>query len=99
VPRATLADIRKPAVERLQRKQPHRCRCKEERKMSRIWLIPVAVAAIAGAASLAQAAPASSMLGTAKVAATEQVGTATQVNYRWYRYRYYRHHHRHHRWW
>ena len=31
--------------------------------MNRIWLIPVAVAALAGAASIAQAAPASSVLG------------------------------------
>ncbi len=55
--------------------------------MNRIWLIPVAVAALAGAASIAQAAPASSALGVVKAAATEQAGKATQVHYRWYRYR------------
>jgi hypothetical protein len=42
--------------------------------MSRIWLLPVAVAALAGAASLAQAAPASPVLGTVKVAVSEQAG-------------------------
>jgi hypothetical protein len=68
--------------------------------MSRIWLLPVAVAALAGAATIAQAAPASAVLGTVKVAATDQVGKATQVNYRWYRYQHHhRRHHRHNRWW
>jgi hypothetical protein len=76
--------------------------------MNRIWLLPVAVAALAGAASIAQAAPASSVLGTVKAAASEQVDTATQVHYRrYYHYRHhhrgyyhYRHHrHRHYRWW
>ena len=51
--------------------------------MARIWLLPaVAVAALAGAASFAQAAPASPALGFVKAAASEQAGTATQVNYR-----------------
>jgi len=69
--------------------------------MNRLWLIPVAVAALAGAASIAQAAPASSALGVVKAAATEQAGKATQVNYRWYRYRQHHHrrHHHHRRWW
>ena len=58
--------------------------------MNRIWLLPVAVAALAGAASIAQAAPASSVLGTVKAAVSEQAGKVQQVNYRWYRYR---HHH------
>jgi hypothetical protein len=69
--------------------------------MKRFWLIPVAAAALAGAASMAQAAPASSLLDGVKVAATEQAGKATQVHYRWYRYRYHYHrrHHHHRRWW
>ena len=70
--------------------------------MARIWLLPaVAVAALAGAASFAQAAPASPALGFVKAAASEQAGTATQVNWRWYRHRNWRwhRHHRHRRWW
>lgn len=71
--------------------------------MKRIWLIPVAAAALAGAASMAQAAPASSVLDGVKAAATEQAGTATQVHYRyrWHRWHGYRWHRwRHHRrWW
>jgi hypothetical protein len=92
-----LAEICEPDAERLQRAETCRCRCNKENNMTRIWLIPVAVAALAGAASIAQAAPASSVLGTVKVAASEQVGKA-QVNYRWYHYRHHRHH-RHYRLW
>jgi hypothetical protein len=65
--------------------------------MTRIWLIPVAVAALVGAASIAQAAPASSVLGTVKAATSEQVGVATQVNWRRHHHRHHHVHHRHHR--
>jgi len=93
-----LAEIREPTAERLQQADTRRCRCNKEKNMTRIWLLPVAVAALAGAASIAQAAPASSVLGTVKIAASEQVGKVQQVNYRWYHYRHHRHH-RHYRWW
>src|SRR5437660_717347 len=65
-----------------------RCGYNKEKTMSRIWLLSVAVAALAGAASIAQAAPASSVLGTVKVATAEQIGAAQLV--------YWRRHHRHH---
>ena len=64
--------------------------------MSRIWLISVAVAALVGTASMAQAAPASPVLGGVKAANTELAGTAEQAHWRYRHYR--RHHHHHHRW-
>ena len=72
--------------------------------MNRMWLIPVAAVALAGAASLAQAAPASSMLGTIKVEHSELAGKAQEVKWRWWHHRRHHHHHRHHRhrhhrWW
>jgi hypothetical protein len=57
------------------------------------------VAALAGAASIAQAAPASPVLGTVKVAISEQAASVQQVNWRRHHYRHHRRHHRHHRWW
>jgi hypothetical protein len=92
-----LAGICEPGAERLQRAETRRCRCNKENNMTRIWLIPVAVAALAGAASIAQAAPASSVLGTVKLAVSEQVASAQQVHWRRYHYRHHYRHHRHHR--
>ena len=61
--------------------------------MKRFWLLPLAALSLAGAVSVAQAAPASPMLGTLKVSTA---GKAQQVNWRWYNYRRYHHHRRHH---
>jgi hypothetical protein len=72
--------------------------------MNRIWLLPVAVAALAGAASITHAAPASSVLGTVRVATSEQIGATQLVHWRrhhhrhhyYYYWRHHRHHHHHH---
>ena len=69
--------------------------------MKRTLLLSVAALTIVGAASLAQAAPASSVLGTLQVAKADLVGKVEQVNWRHHRHwrwHWYRHH-RHHRWW
>jgi hypothetical protein len=63
--------------------------------MTRIWLLPVAAVALAGAATLAQAAPAGSALGKLEPVAAEQGVAAQQVHWRWWQYRHHewRHHH------
>ncbi len=68
--------------------------------MTRIWLLPVAAVALAGAATFAQAAPAGSALGKLESAATEQGAVVQQVGWRWWQYRHHEwrrhHHHGHH---
>jgi hypothetical protein len=66
--------------------------------MTRFWLLPVAAVALAGAATIAQAAPAASVLGTLERAASEQGVAAQQVHWRWWQHRRaHRHELRHHR--
>ena len=72
--------------------------------MKRTLLLSVAALTLAGAASLAQAAPASSVLGTMQAVKSDLAGKVEQVNWRHHRhwrYQWYRHHrhHHHHRWW
>jgi hypothetical protein len=64
--------------------------------MIRFWLLPVAAAALAGTAAIAQAAPAGSALGKLEPVAAEQGAAAQQVHWRWWQYRHHewrRHHH------
>jgi ABC-type Zn2+ transport system substrate-binding protein/surface adhesin len=71
----------------------------KESQMKRFWLVPLAALSLAGAVSVAQAAPASPLLGT--LAATSQSAGNQQVNWRRHHYRRHhqhrRHHQRHHR--
>lgn len=65
--------------------------------MKRFWLLPLAALSLAGAASVAQAAPGSSMLGELKALTSPVAGKAEQVNWRWYHHRrHHQHHRRHH---
>ena len=65
--------------------------------MKRFWLLPLAALTVAGAASVAQAAPGSPLLGTLKLTNSQSAGKAELVNWRWYHHRRHHRHHRHHR--
>jgi hypothetical protein len=67
--------------------------------MKRSWLLPLAALSLAGAVSVAQAAPASPVLATLKIDNPQSAGEAQLVSWRRYHHRRHHHHryHRHHR--
>ena len=71
---AMLAEIHEPGAELVQRREISAAGATRRRHMKRTLLLSVAALTLAGAASVAQAAPASPALGTIKVATSELAG-------------------------